>query len=115
MTRGAAVLPCGRKRRLPDRFADRTDDRDKSPGRLAETPAFFKGKTLYARVLGRMGEFEGEGTPFCRKQRPDGRPQAVSVRRRRSLTGIDSRAGGFLPPQKNYLVVPRPKGGDKGR
>ena len=77
MTRGAAVLPCGRKRRLPDRFVDRTDDREKSSGRLAETPAFFKGKTLYARVLGRMGEFEGEGTPFCRKQK------------------------GFLPPQEN--------------
>ena len=52
-----------------------------------------------ARVLGRMGEFEGEGPPFCRKQRPNGRPQAVSVRRRRSLTDIDSRAKGFLPPQ----------------
>ena len=51
------------------------------------------------RVLGRMGEFEGEGPPFCREQRPNGRPQAVSVRRRRSLTDIDSRAKGFLPPQ----------------
>ena len=30
----------------------------------------------YARVLGKMGEFEGEETPFCRKQK------------------------GFLPPQK---------------
>ena len=37
--------------------------------------------------------------PFCREQRPDGRPQAVPVRRQRSLTGIDSRAKGFLPPQ----------------
>ena len=55
----------------------------------------------YVRVLGKMGEFEGEETPFCRKQRPDGRPQAVPVRRRRSLTGIDSRAKGFLPPQEN--------------
>ena len=66
----------------------------------------------YVRVLGKMGEFEGDyGNafprfaaerlgPFCRKQRPDGRPQAVPVRRRRSLTGIDSRAKGFLPPQK---------------
>ncbi len=31
----------------------------------------------YARVLGKMGEFEGEETPFCRKQK------------------------GFLPPQEN--------------
>ena len=51
------------------------------------------------QVLGKMGEFEGEETPFCRKQRPNGRPKAVSVRRRRSLTDIDSRAKGFLPPQ----------------
>ena len=34
----------------------------------------------YVRVLGKMGEFEGEETPFCREQRPNGRPKAVSVR-----------------------------------
>ena len=28
----------------------------------------------YVRVLGKMGEFEGEETPFCREQRPNGRP-----------------------------------------
>ncbi len=34
-----------------------------------------------ARVLGRMGEFEGEGTPFCRKQK------------------------GFLPPQDKLKIL----------
>ena len=43
---------------------------------------------------------EGGVFPFCREQRPNGRPKAVSVRRRRSLTDIDSRAKGFLPPQE---------------
>ena len=64
-----------------------------------------------ARVLGSMGESEGDyGNafprfaaerlgPFCREQRLNGRPQAVSVRRRRSLTDIDSRAKELLPPQ----------------
>jgi len=46
-----------------------------------------------------MEEFEGEETPFCRKQRPDGRPQAVPVATKEA-TGIDSRAKGFLPPSK---------------
>ena len=66
----------------------------------------------YVRVLGKMGEFEGDyGNafprfaaerlgPFCREQRPDGRPQAVPVRRRRSPTGIDSRAKGVSSPSK---------------
>ena len=77
----------------------------------------WKHPSLPASILcagfGEDGEFEGETTgrpslaslrkgwgPFCREQRPDGRPEVVPVRRRRSLTGIDSRAKGFLPPQK---------------
>ena len=61
--------------------------------------------------LGEDGEFEGGNqwnafprfaaerlAPFCREQRPDGRPQAVPVRRCWSLTGIDSRDTGV--PQK---------------
>ena len=62
------------------------------------------------RVLGKMGEFEGEttGTPFLALLRkgwalfaassdPTGgrRPCPLGD----SLTGIDSRAKGFLPPQ----------------
>ena len=44
-----------------------------------------------------MGEFEGEGTTFFRKQRPDGRPQAVPVATQEA-TGIDSRdATGWRP------------------
>ena len=46
--------------------------------------------------------------PFCREQRPDGRPQAVPVRRQRSLTGSDSRTKGFLPPQEQNITSPEP-------
>ena len=55
----------------------------------------------YVRVLGKMGEFEGEETAFCRKQRPDGRPQAVPVATKEA-TGIDSRDEGFPFPQTTY-------------
>ena len=47
------------------------------------------------RVLGRMGEFEGEGAPFCRKQRPNGRPKAVSVMNIKGSKSRPARARGL--------------------
>ena len=62
----------------------------------------FEGETTGTPSLASLREGWG---PFCRWQRPDGRPKAVPVRRRRSHTGIDSRAKEFLPPQnKNYYA-----------
>ena len=46
---------------------------------------------------GGWGSLRGEGTPFCREQRPDGRRRPCPLGD--SLTDIDSRAKGFLPPQ----------------
>ena len=57
----------------------------------------------YVRVWGKMGEFEGEstGTPFLASLGKGWALFAASSDPTggRSLTGIDSRAKGFLPPQ----------------
>ena len=64
-----------------------------------------------ARVLGKMGEFEGEPRerlsslrserpgPFCRKRRPDGRPRAVPVATREWASTAEQR--GFFPLKKS--------------
>ena len=54
---------------------------------------------LKKRVGGRMGGLGGRKRPL-RASRDRRRPQAVPVRRRRSLTGIDSRDKGVpFPPE----------------
>ena len=54
--------------------------------------------TVKAR-WGRDGELGGKGNPSSAGSDPTGGPWAVPVRRRRSLTGIDSRARGSPSPK----------------